>query len=986
MNIESSEPVFFITAGESFLNSLASGMIERLGIESYYKALVLLPSQNSVNGLYRVFNQRGIKPPRIRAIADAGSDSDSILEMSEIERRLFLAKIIYNQYSKDGNSKKISHDSALKMASHFGYLIDEMQKEDISFERLRDIPIDNLASHWQQNIDSIIEIKKNWDAYISKSGKIEKVSALNNALKQLANSLKNQPPNYPIIIAGSTASLKSTRELMSAVINLKIGMVVLPFFCANSANEVEVEKPLEACHPQATMFEFLRANEINPNGIENWHISEKDGCQIDRKIIASEIMRIPDEIYLWKNLEHKTIDTDISIIESPNIFIEARVAALIAKENLELGKNVSFITTEKSLIQAFINELERFDIKYKNLFASSYAKTKIGEFMILLADWLTDRDNPVKFLSFLRQPVLKIIEDEHEQKKAIQDIDILLLRGIRIEGGIDGLLHYLDNLNNSHKPIENLDEKKARVRNILTELKLKTESSYSTFSSYGVDISKGFKEILNIANLLCSNNLLQNDEKFYEALQEVIAATKNIERMNLVNFAAVVQDVLSTFKILPEFEFSQNLDQQERNAYVSIMTPMDARLLDFDVSILAGLNEGCFPESIRYDPILNHAIKKEIGLISDEKNVALSAHDFINRLSDKKLYLTRAKKIDGNLATRSRFLSRFVAFFKNACGKNDWYSKVKEEEENYLKKAYALDKPDFYKKLPEPMPKPPVSARPNKLSVTSIEKLFDNPYAIYASKILNIEPLEDIDKKPDASDFGIVVHKILSEYNESYGELINLPHIEKVRYINELANSFFKKYEKQKSLSYFWAKRFEKIAEWFVERDSERRKANPIICSEIYAEMPIVINGIDFTLTAIADRVEFYKDGMVALIDYKTGSIPTKSEIDSGVRLQLPLTAAMIEHGAFSKYSRTTKNNVDEISFWHIKGTSEAAIEKSYDNSNKAISEAGYEIFIRIMNEFMKPETPYLVFPNLKSDKPRYDDYFHLARLDEWRR
>ena len=51
----------------------------------------------------------------------------------------------------------------------------------------------------------------------------------------------------------------------------------------------------------------------------------------------------------------------------------------------------------------------------------------------------------------------------------------------------------------------------------------------------------------------------------------------------------------------------------------------------------------------------------------------------------------------------------------------------------------------------------------------------------------------------------------------------------------------------------------------------------------------ILIDGTVVKLKAIPDRVDYIKDGTVRITDYKTGSIPSQQEVNSGYYPQLPL-------------------------------------------------------------------------------------------------
>ena len=54
------------------------------------------------------------------------------------------------------------------------------------------------------------------------------------------------------------------------------------------------------------------------------------------------------------------------------------------------------------------------------------------------------------------------------------------------------------------------------------------------------------------------------------------------------------------------------------------------------------------------------------------------------------------------------------------------------------------------------------------------------------------------------------------------------------------------------------------------------------------------------TLTARADRIDVMANGQLAILDYKTGTVPSRNAVKDGHKPQLALEAAMAARGAFA--------------------------------------------------------------------------------------
>ena len=63
-----------------------------------------------------------------------------------------------------------------------------------------------------------------------------------------------------------------------------------------------------------------------------------------------------------------------------------------------------------------------------------------------------------------------------------------------------------------------------------------------------------------------------------------------------------------------------------------------------------------------------------------------------------------------------------------------------------------------------PAPRPPAAARPAELSVTQVERLVRDPYAIYARKVLRLRRLDPPGRKPDALTRGNAIHAALDAF------------------------------------------------------------------------------------------------------------------------------------------------------------------------------------------------------------------------------
>src|SRR4029079_16547912 len=99
---------------------------------------------------------------------------------------------------------------------------------------------------------------------------------------------------------------------------------------------------------------------------------------------------------------------------------------------------------------------------------------------------------------------------------------------------------------------------------------------------------------------------------------------------------------------------------QGQHPRLAILGPLEARLQQFDMLILGGLNEGSWPQAAGNDPWFSRPMRKTLGLEQPERSIGLAAHDFAMLASGPRVLLTRARKKDGAPTIASRWLQRLL--------------------------------------------------------------------------------------------------------------------------------------------------------------------------------------------------------------------------------------------------------------------------------------------------------------------------------------
>ncbi len=407
---------------------------------------------------------------------------------------------------------------------------------------------------------------------------------------------------------------------------------------------------------------------------------------------------------------------------------------------------------------------------------------------------------------------------------------------------------------------------------------------------------------------------------------------------------------------------------------IAIWEPYELRLQQPDVVILGSLNEGTWPRTAEPGPWLNRPMQAALGLPAPEERIGDAAHIFTSLLGVERVYLTRAAKIDGVPTVPSRWLLRLQALLGGvgaaAADGKPWLG--------WAHARNALDRKAEPVRAPEP--RPPLALRPRKLSVTAVEKWIANPYAIFAERILRLEPLPELGRQPDAALRGQIVHDALGRFAERFPQ--QLP-ADTAAELVALAERGLTLLTGSPRVAAFWAPRFARFATWFAETEPARRTDVARSLAEVEGSLVLDGGAKPFTLTARADRIDVGKAGLV-ITDYKTGGNIKElaRRAKEGEAPQLPLEAAIALAGGFTGLPAGAA--VTGLRYISGSGGEPPGLECPVGNGDVAtLARNAREGFARLIAAFDRESTPYRAVRRARFQY-RWDAYAHLARVAEW--
>ena len=414
-------------------------------------------------------------------------------------------------------------------------------------------------------------------------------------------------------------------------------------------------------------------------------------------------------------------------------------------------------------------------------------------------------------------------------------------------------------------------------------------------------------------------------------------------------------------------------DRDAPHPHIRILGTLEARVMGADLMILAGLNDGIWPEIPAADPWLNRRMRADAGLLLPERRVGLSAHDFQQAIGAREVWLTRAEKSDDAETVPSRWLNRITNLMSGLESRSGpkALAEMKARGRHWLGLARALEAPVDMAAEPRPSPVPPVEARPTSLRVTRIKTLIRDPYAIYAAHVLKLNPLPPLQRAPDALLRGTTLHDVLHRFVEAV--LADEEALTEEQMMAEvharLAEVPFP------MIRQLWAARMARVVPGFVADERQRlARARPSPQSlEIRGEADIPHLG--FTLRGTADRIDIDARGGAWIYDYKTGN-PPSSKQERYFDKQLYLEAGIAGRGGFGDLAPRHIAGLAYIGLGSKPGEVPLDIEETPPDTVWAEFEA-------LIAGMLDEDHGFTARRAMQEDNA-VSDYDHLSRLGEW--
>ncbi|RYH10891.1 double-strand break repair protein AddB [Tropicimonas sp. IMCC6043] len=965
--------LFAVGLGQDYPESLVAGLAARLPADdpvAWARTTIFASSGRMLRRIRAVFDAGPPRLiPRMRLLTDlpvAATGPEIPPALKPLELKLDLAELILSLMER--GLVAAPRTAAFDLAEQLAALLDEIHGEGVDPARLAALDLGDFAEHWKQGrtiLDAAMSL------FADRSDNLPGTEARRRRIvAQLAESWRTVPPAGPIVIAGSTGSRGATRLLMNAVARLPEGYVVLPGFDFDQPDAVwqrlDRDTPQED-HPQYRFAALMTALDLSPTAVQPWH--ESLAADAARNRLVSLALRPAPVTDQWRREGRRLGDlaaatAGISLIEAPGPRAEAAAIALRLRRAVADGQVAALICPDRMLTRRVAATLQRWEIEPDDSAGEPLHQTAPGRFLRHVAALLEAEPDLPGLLVLLKHPLTASTESTRgPHLRWTRELELYLRGNSEARPGARALLEW-----GSRGAVQ---DGRGDWAGWLASLLDGVARPDRAGLGHRVAAHFALAERLSAGCGAAGSGALwtqRSGEAAAAAMQDLVSAGDRGGDITARDYSTLLVNHLS----------GVNVQEPTRpHPGVMIWGTLEARAGGADLTILAGLTDGTWPGLPAPDAWLNRKMRAEAGLLSPERSIGLSAHDFQQAIAAPEVVLSRSLRDAEAETVPSRWLNRLTNLL-GGLGEEGTAAleAMQARGKTLLDLAARLDQPER-RCDPEPRPKPcpPVSARPRQLSVTRITQLVRDPYAIYARHILRLRRLEPLAPAADARLRGTVLHRIMEDFIAAREEWRDSPDAARACLADRAAERLAQDVP-QPAMRALWRARLMAVADRLIAGEIGRLSAGDPVLIEERGRLELA--DLDFTLVARPDRIDRRRDGSYAIYDYKSGQPPSYKQV-LHFEKQLPLEAAMLERGAFAGLSPGV---VAELGYIAIGASGQ---DRPIDTETDAgqLADVTLDGLRRLIARYRRPTQGYTAIR--AAETTRFSgDYDQLARYGEW--
>jgi len=329
---------------------------------------------------------------------------------------------------------------------------------------------------------------------------------------------------------------------------------------------------------------------------------------------------------------------------------------------------------------------------------------------------------------------------------------------------------------------------------------------------------------------------------------------------------------------------------------VQLLDPGNSDLAHFDAIIIAAADSEHLPGHVSPHAFFNNAVRRALGLPCNMQHATQEFYRFrcLLESADDMLMCYHSHE-NGSEVLPSPWLEVIRHYHDMA-----WQDRL---ENNTLKNWLATG----YEGYVDTDTDVPVTTTqtftsttsrvellPARLSASAYQQLVDCPYKFFMARCLRIQASDEVREVLEKSDYGNRVHSCLEAFHTDINNLpgpfsstFNSSNREAaIDCLVEISRAVFARELEDNFQHRGWLRRWQNLIPAYIDWQIHRAAHWQVGMTEQHCEQPF----LNHALHGFIDRIDHHGNEQ-AIVDYKTGSIPTNKDIVEGEAVQLPFYA-----------------------------------------------------------------------------------------------
>ena len=742
-----------------------------------------------------------------------------------------------------------------------------------------------------------------WQAWHEQMHARKQVDRNTAYLLRLAGSLKHQNENEQLYLAGFHRFSNAEAQWLSALMEKQRASLILQGQTAPLPEDSSIS------HPHRPLADTLA--QLGETVADSTQTTP--ACQFFDQVFAAEAQAFHQRASTFAaNHPKSPVNHQLKLLTTAGAEEEARAVDIQVRRCLLEGKQqIGIVTENRRLARRVRALLERADIFLQDTAGWALSTTSAAA---CLERWLqcVEEDFPHQaMLDFLKSPFIFPESDRKELLNTVYRLeqDIILHENIG-----RGLQRYCRHLEYRQKRLSTeLAARLDAVNTLLTTLGQAAEPLIVLLGKKSHTPGILLNALLKSLDILGMTRALAEDAAGARLLQELDTMQRAVVEdslpMNWNEFRAWLGRTLERFN----FRLTANDNR------VQLMSLGQSQLAHYDALIIAGAEWEYLPGGDKASPFFNDGVRRELGLSTREQRLSDHFYHFRRLLeSSPQILITHRREQYGEEVLASPWVEAIVSFHKLAYG-DDLY----DEELEYLitqTTTQVVTHNTSTEIMPTGRPAPSVAAPflPKEMSASGYQQLMNCPYQFFAARCLALAPSEAIREALEKADYGQRVHRCLEAFHQN---VPNLPgpykkaltennREEAITLMEKISIAVFATDLEDNFLHRGWLKRWQDLIpeyiHWQCQRETGQWEVNH---AEVQARYENFLP--DFDLKGRLDRLDLSDEGGIAVVDYKTGSIPRQDALENGEAIQLPFYVSLAEQSQSNPVTRVEYLQLD---------------------------------------------------------------------------